>query len=189
LVIGDLAAVQASLEAKYTAANGSNGAAAAHGSSNGAAAPLASASIDAADGVDGFLPPEQAGQLEAAAQEALAEREAHSKSNGAAAAAAAAAPAAAAAAAASLSAKGTPYAEPGGRWSQFKTYSTFQRTWEIWSFGLTFFFKLWWAARSGAASLSGACRWGLARPPSLDACWRLAFCLVPGWPLQIPCST
>jgi hypothetical protein len=32
------------------------------------------------------------------------------------------------------SAAGTPYANPGGRWSQFKQYSTIQRTWQIWSF-------------------------------------------------------
>ncbi|PNW73731.1 hypothetical protein CHLRE_13g570350v5 [Chlamydomonas reinhardtii] len=36
------------------------------------------------------------------------------------------------------SAAGTPYANPGGRWSQFKTYSTFQRTYEIWSFAFQF---------------------------------------------------
>lgn len=42
-----------------------------------------------------------------------------------------------------LSAAGTPYVQPGGQWSKFKTYSTFQRTWDIWRFGLTFFFKLW----------------------------------------------
>ncbi|KAJ6305393.1 hypothetical protein OIU76_002590 [Salix suchowensis] len=32
---------------------------------------------------------------------------------------------------------------PGGRWSRFKTYSTIQRTLEIWGFVLTFFFKAW----------------------------------------------
>ncbi|GLC36873.1 hypothetical protein PLESTB_000183500 [Pleodorina starrii] len=35
-------------------------------------------------------------------------------------------------------AAGTPYSNPGGRWSQFKTYSTFQRTFEIWSFAFQF---------------------------------------------------
>uniref|UniRef100_A0A5B6ZTJ6 ABC1 atypical kinase-like domain-containing protein n=1 Tax=Davidia involucrata TaxID=16924 RepID=A0A5B6ZTJ6_DAVIN len=32
---------------------------------------------------------------------------------------------------------------PGGRWSRFKTYSTIQRTLEIWGFVLTFIFKVW----------------------------------------------
>ncbi|GAB2282936.1 Protein ACTIVITY OF BC1 COMPLEX KINASE 8, chloroplastic [Dionaea muscipula] len=32
---------------------------------------------------------------------------------------------------------------PGGRWSRFKTYSTIQRTLEIWGFVLTFVFKIW----------------------------------------------
>lgn len=32
---------------------------------------------------------------------------------------------------------------PGGRWSRFKTYSTIQRTLEIWGFVLTFVFKAW----------------------------------------------
>ncbi|XP_044469491.1 protein ACTIVITY OF BC1 COMPLEX KINASE 8, chloroplastic [Mangifera indica] len=32
---------------------------------------------------------------------------------------------------------------PGGRWSRFKTYSTIQRTMEIWGFVLTFIFKAW----------------------------------------------
>lgn len=32
---------------------------------------------------------------------------------------------------------------PGGRWNRFKTYSTIQRTLEIWGFVLTFVFKAW----------------------------------------------
>ncbi|CAI8598766.1 unnamed protein product [Vicia faba] len=32
---------------------------------------------------------------------------------------------------------------PGGRWSRFKTYSTIQRTLEIWGFVVTFIFKAW----------------------------------------------
>ncbi|KAL2907166.1 Protein ACTIVITY OF BC1 COMPLEX KINASE 8 chloroplastic [Bienertia sinuspersici] len=32
---------------------------------------------------------------------------------------------------------------PGGRWSRFKTYSTIQRTLEIWGFVLTFAFRAW----------------------------------------------
>lgn len=32
---------------------------------------------------------------------------------------------------------------PGGRWSRFRTYSTIQRTLEIWGFVITFIFKAW----------------------------------------------
>ncbi|GJW38084.1 protein activity of BC1 complex kinase 8, chloroplastic [Tanacetum coccineum] len=32
---------------------------------------------------------------------------------------------------------------PGGRWNRFKTYSTIQRTCEIWGFVITFLFKAW----------------------------------------------
>ncbi|XP_020211822.1 protein ACTIVITY OF BC1 COMPLEX KINASE 8, chloroplastic [Cajanus cajan] len=32
---------------------------------------------------------------------------------------------------------------PGGRWNRFKTYSTLQRTFEIWGFFATFIFKAW----------------------------------------------
>ncbi|XP_072972664.1 protein ACTIVITY OF BC1 COMPLEX KINASE 8, chloroplastic [Typha angustifolia] len=32
---------------------------------------------------------------------------------------------------------------PGGRWNRFKTYSTIQRTLEIWGFVFTFLFKAW----------------------------------------------
>ncbi|KAH6808198.1 ABC2-like protein 13 [Perilla frutescens var. frutescens] len=32
---------------------------------------------------------------------------------------------------------------PGGRWNRFKTYSTIQRTLEIWGFVLSFIFKAW----------------------------------------------
>ncbi|XP_030527421.1 protein ACTIVITY OF BC1 COMPLEX KINASE 8, chloroplastic [Rhodamnia argentea] len=33
--------------------------------------------------------------------------------------------------------------QPGGRWSRFKTYSTIQRTVEIWGFVLIFIFRVW----------------------------------------------
>ncbi|KAL4197664.1 hypothetical protein AMTRI_Chr04g252250 [Amborella trichopoda] len=32
---------------------------------------------------------------------------------------------------------------PGGRWNRFKTYSTIQRTLEIWGFVITFLFRVW----------------------------------------------
>lgn len=32
---------------------------------------------------------------------------------------------------------------PGGRWNRFKTYSTIQRTLEIWGFVFTFIFRAW----------------------------------------------
>lgn len=108
--------------------------------------------VEIGKSIDGFMDPETAGQLETAAQEALAARDA------AVAAAAAAAEVSTSGAATSgskpLSAAGTPYKNPGGRWSKFKSYSTFQRTWEIWSFAFVFFFKLWkvnqkWSYRGG----------------------------------------
>mmetsp|Transcript_1238 Transcript_1238/g.3679 ORF Transcript_1238/g.3679 Transcript_1238/m.3679 type:complete len:832 (+) Transcript_1238:121-2616(+) len=48
---------------------------------------------------------------------------------------------AATAAAADSGVRGTPYSAPGGRWSNFKNYSTFQRTWQIWSFAFVFAIK------------------------------------------------
>lgn len=50
---------------------------------------------------------------------------------------------AAAATVVAASAAGTPYANPGGRWSQFKSYSVFQRTCDIWGFAINFFFRYW----------------------------------------------
>ena len=72
VVIGDLSAVQSSVGAAYNA-NGSNGNGS-NGSRNGAAAVDTAgrvevlASVDAAEGVEGFLEPELAGHLETAAQ-------------------------------------------------------------------------------------------------------------------------
>lgn len=98
---------------------------------------LENSQVMSIDEVEGDMDPCEAGQLEACAMETLAERERK-----------------AAAKAASTSesefgkqaiAEGAaiPYKEPGGRWSKFKSYSTFQRTFEIWSFAIKFFFKLW----------------------------------------------
>ncbi|XP_062007087.1 protein ACTIVITY OF BC1 COMPLEX KINASE 8, chloroplastic [Rosa rugosa] len=39
---------------------------------------------------------------------------------------------------------------PGGRWSRFKTYSTIQRTLEIWGFVLSFLVKAWWNTKKFA---------------------------------------
>lgn len=44
------------------------------------------------------------------------------------------------------SAAGTPYAAPA-RWSKIKGYSTLQRSWEIWSFAVKFFFRYWLLGR------------------------------------------
>ncbi len=95
--------------------------------------------------IDGYMEAQTAGQLETAAQEALADRDAAEKASTSGGATAAALP---------KSAAGTPYKNPGGRWSKFKSYSTFQRTWEIWSFAFVFFFKLWmvnqkWSYKGG----------------------------------------
>jgi hypothetical protein len=38
-------------------------------------------------------------------------------------------------------AAGTPYSNPGGRWSKFKSYGVWQRTFEIWGFAFSFAFK------------------------------------------------
>lgn len=80
--------------------------------------------------IEGYLSADDAGHLETAAQEALAKTDRAIKSNGSSASDSSAKPS-------------MPYKEPGGRWGRFKSYSTFQRTWEIWSFAFTFFFKLW----------------------------------------------
>ncbi|MEW5313718.1 MAG: hypothetical protein WDW38_005259 [Sanguina aurantia] len=40
-----------------------------------------------------------------------------------------------------LTAAGTPYSNPGGKWSQFKSYSTFQRSIQIWGFAIQFAWK------------------------------------------------
>ena len=37
----------------------------------------------------------------------------------------------------------TPYSAPGGRWSSFRSYSVWQRSFMIWGFAFRFFFKLW----------------------------------------------
>ena len=78
--------------------------------------------------LEGYMSADEAGHLEAAAQEALADRDRVP---------------AAEASTSTRSAAGTPYSSPGGRWSKFKSYSTFQRTFEIWSFAISFFFRLW----------------------------------------------
>lgn len=133
-----------------------NGAAAGANGSSALASVLSSAEDldlgDAARGVEGFMDPCEAGQLDTCAVERIAELDradaeraaaeaadlaqsagAGFETRGAAevasavtAAAAAAAAAAEAERAASRSAAGTPYANPGGRWSQFKSYSVFQ---------------------------------------------------------------
>ena len=42
----------------------------------------------------------------------------------------------------------TPYSAPGGRWGRFRKYSALQRSFEIWSFAVFFFFKLWLVGRN-----------------------------------------
>ena len=42
----------------------------------------------------------------------------------------------------------TPYSAPGGRWGRFRKYSALQRSFEIWSFAVIFFFKLWLVGRT-----------------------------------------
>lgn len=75
-----------------------------------AISPLSTASLDNA------IDPEVGGQLETAA--AVADSATRAKKP--------------------TTAAGTPYANPGGRWNQFKSYSTFQRSMEIWGFAFQF---------------------------------------------------
>ena len=120
--------------------------------------------IEFGQSIDGYMDPEEAGHLETAAQEALASRDAaaaavlassSSSSSSSSGETSTSEPASSPpASSAPRSAAGTPYKNPGGRWSKFKSYSTFQRTWEIWSFAFVFFTKLWlvnqkWTYRGG----------------------------------------
>lgn len=94
--------------------------------------------------IEGYLSADEAGHLETAAQEALSERERHKLEEQTVA----------------LSKnlpidEEAPYKEPGGRWGRFKSYSTLQRTWEIWSFAFSFFFKLWLVNQKWAYGKSG----------------------------------
>jgi predicted unusual protein kinase regulating ubiquinone biosynthesis (AarF/ABC1/UbiB family) len=50
----------------------------------------------------------------------------------------------------SRSAAGTPYANPGGRWSRFRRYGVWQRTIEIWSFAIQFAWKYFLLGRKWA---------------------------------------
>jgi predicted unusual protein kinase regulating ubiquinone biosynthesis (AarF/ABC1/UbiB family) len=109
-------------------------------------APLASYDEFGRD-IEGFMDPADAGHLETAAQEALAEADRGSPAEGP-------STSTAASRVVGTTAAGTPYKEPGGRWSKFKSYSILQRTWEIWSFAFVFFVKLWlvnqrWSYKGG----------------------------------------
>lgn len=48
------------------------------------------------------------------------------------------------------SAAGTPYSNPGGRWSRFRRYGVWQRTIEIWSFAIQFAWKYFRLGRKWA---------------------------------------
>lgn len=109
-----------------------NGAAPANGYSNGAskngkavASVVETLQLEKVEVNGDVLDACEAGQLEACAIDRIAEREAQK----------AAEPAAVAAA------PQTPYKSPGGRWSQFKSYSVWQRSFDIWRFAFVFLFK------------------------------------------------
>ncbi len=70
---------------------------------------------DAAAGVEGYLDPCDAGQLEACAAERITEMEAAASKEGG-----------DIKVTTPTTAAGTPYMNPGGRWSQFRNYSVFQ---------------------------------------------------------------
>ena len=140
-------AAPAAAAANGVSGNGSNGAAASSSNGNGAAAAAAlsngngngngaAAKKAAADRALNTIDEDQnalaAGKLELAAV-----------TEGAAAAAAAGAADGAdgAAASAPRTAAGTPYANPGGNWSKFKSYGVLQRTIQIWAFAFAFAWK------------------------------------------------
>jgi len=107
--------------------------------------------------IEGYLSADDAGHLETAAQEALAKTDRANESNGS---------------SASDSTKpSTPYKEPGGRWGRFKSYSTFQRTWEIWSFAFTFFFKLWLVNQKFTYKKNGMTEQAISARKSELAAW------------------
>ena len=114
-----------------------NGASTNGASTNGATSAVTLSSQDdslSAD-IEGYLSADEAGHLETAAQSALAKKDRTMTT--------ATAAAGSSSSSSSSTSSPTPYKEPGGRWGRFKSYSTFQRTWEIWTFAATFFFKLW----------------------------------------------
>lgn len=82
---------------------------------------MATQSMDVTTTLDEAIDAENAGQVETAAvlRSAESERKREKK----------------------RSTEGTPYSNPGGRWSKFKTYSVWQRTCEIWTFAFTFAWK------------------------------------------------
>lgn len=73
---------------------------------------------DAAEGVEGYLDPCDAGQLEACAAERITEMDAAASKGGDG--------AGGVKVTTPTTAAGTPYRNPGGRWSQFRNYSVFQ---------------------------------------------------------------
>ena len=153
------------------APNGLNGV---NGSLNGAssassalAAAATSIEVDATSVMD----PCEVGQLEACAQERLAERDAEEaallereaaqkaetragRGGGRGASANEASTSSSGTSSSSSSSSSTtskksstPYSAPGGRWGRFRKYSALQRSFEIWSFAVVFFFKLWLVGR------------------------------------------
>ncbi len=160
------------------------------GSANGAAAAYAAADAgaviavgsngeacapdDIACELEGFMDPGSSGSLMTAAEEALSAREAADAAADAVASTSDAASAtadAADAAAAPRSSAGTPYSAPGGRWARFKKYSAFQRSWEIWTFALAFFFRLWLVGRAFTYGRAGMTEARVSARRSALAVW------------------
>jgi predicted unusual protein kinase regulating ubiquinone biosynthesis (AarF/ABC1/UbiB family) len=142
------------------AANGVNGS-----PSSALAAAAAAATIDVVVDASSVMDPCEVGQLEACAQERLAERDADEaallareaaqkaetragRGGGRGASANEASSSGSNAAVATKKKASTPYSAPGGRWGRFRKYSALQRSFEIWSFAVVFFFKLWLVGRS-----------------------------------------
>ena len=118
---------------------GANGA-----STNGAtsAATLSSRDDSLSADIEGYLSADEAGHLETAAQSALAKKDRTMTATATATTTTTDSSSSTSPSPLPLGSP-TPYKEPGGRWGRFKSYSTFQRTWEIWTFAATFFLKLW----------------------------------------------
>jgi hypothetical protein len=70
-----------------------------------------------------------------------------------------------------LTAAGTPYANPGGRWSQFKRYSTFQRTLQIWGFAIQFAFKYFLLGKKWTYGKAGMTPEAVSAKKSVLAVW------------------
>ncbi|KAL6785821.1 AKC4 [Auxenochlorella protothecoides x Auxenochlorella symbiontica] len=64
-----------------------------------------------------------------------------------------------------------PYSSPGGKWSRLQSYSTIQRTWDIWSFAISFAVRLWWSGKKLAYRRTGMTPEAVSAKKTELACW------------------